>query len=239
MKLAMIPARIGSERFKMKNLALIKGRPLITYALEAALESNAFDKVIINGDHESFRQIADEWNVEYYSRPEGLGSSITRSDTLIFDFMQSCAQQDTIVTWVNPISPLITAEDIRQFLLHFEKSGSDSCITTSLKYVHAKYGSAPLNYSSSDLFAKTQDLEPVELFDYSLMAWRSSIFIDSYIANGSAIFCGRSTTYNLPAHRTYHVKTLEDFAVVSALIENYSQASSCIPSYYNWNLESQ
>jgi CMP-N-acetylneuraminic acid synthetase len=30
---AMIPARIGSTRFKMKNLALLIGKPMIAYAI--------------------------------------------------------------------------------------------------------------------------------------------------------------------------------------------------------------
>jgi CMP-N-acetylneuraminic acid synthetase len=30
---AMVPARMGSERLKMKNLALLNGQPLISYAI--------------------------------------------------------------------------------------------------------------------------------------------------------------------------------------------------------------
>ena len=32
--IAMIPARVGSERLKMKNLALINGKPLIYYSIK-------------------------------------------------------------------------------------------------------------------------------------------------------------------------------------------------------------
>ena len=35
--IAMIPARIGSTRFKMKNLALLDGKPMISYAIEAKI----------------------------------------------------------------------------------------------------------------------------------------------------------------------------------------------------------
>ena len=33
---AMIPARIGSTRFKKKNLALLNGKPMIEYSIEAS-----------------------------------------------------------------------------------------------------------------------------------------------------------------------------------------------------------
>ena len=39
---AMIPARIGSERLKKKNLALLNKKPLIYYAINAAKKSKIF-----------------------------------------------------------------------------------------------------------------------------------------------------------------------------------------------------
>ena len=43
----MIPARIGSQRLKLKNLAMLNGKPLIYYAIEAAKKSEVFDEIII------------------------------------------------------------------------------------------------------------------------------------------------------------------------------------------------
>ena len=51
----MIPARIGSQRFKKKNLALIDGKSVLAMGIEKAKSSNVFDKIIVNGDHEVFR----------------------------------------------------------------------------------------------------------------------------------------------------------------------------------------
>ena len=45
---AMIPARIGSQRLKYKNLALINNKPMIYYAIKAAKKSQCFDKIFIN-----------------------------------------------------------------------------------------------------------------------------------------------------------------------------------------------
>ena len=43
---AMIPARIGSVRLKKKNLALINKKPLIEYAIDAAMQSKIFNKIL-------------------------------------------------------------------------------------------------------------------------------------------------------------------------------------------------
>jgi len=84
MKYAMIACRLGSTRAKFKNLALIGGEPMMAWATKAALESNCFDKVIINGDNDIFKQIAEEYGVEYYERPIELGSSETLIELMYF-----------------------------------------------------------------------------------------------------------------------------------------------------------
>ena len=54
----MIPARIGSERLKKKNLALIGKKPLIQYSIEAAKNAKIFDDIYINSDSVIFSKIA-------------------------------------------------------------------------------------------------------------------------------------------------------------------------------------
>ena len=50
MNIAIIPARAGSKRLKNKNLKTINGKPLIYYAINAAIKSKLFDDVIISTD---------------------------------------------------------------------------------------------------------------------------------------------------------------------------------------------
>jgi hypothetical protein len=48
--IAMLPARIGNTRLKMKNLALIDSKPMIYYTIKAAQGSEIFDRIILNSD---------------------------------------------------------------------------------------------------------------------------------------------------------------------------------------------
>ena len=66
--IAMIPARIGSQRLKFKNFALIKNKPLISYAINAAKNSKIFSNVIINSDSKLFKKIADELKCDFFLR---------------------------------------------------------------------------------------------------------------------------------------------------------------------------
>jgi CMP-N-acetylneuraminic acid synthetase len=131
----MIPARIGSTRLKMKNLALINGKPLIYYAIQAAKESGVFDKIVLNSENQIFDSIANEYNVEFYRRPERLGSSETKSDEVIADFINKHKDID-IVAWVNPIAPFQTGDEINRVVKYFIDNNLDSLITVEEKNVH-------------------------------------------------------------------------------------------------------
>ena len=66
--ICMIPARIGSQRFKKKNLAIIQKKPILSWGIEAALNPNIFDEVIINGDDDLFEKITNSYGLRYYNR---------------------------------------------------------------------------------------------------------------------------------------------------------------------------
>ena len=55
---AIIPARIGSKRIPDKNIIDFMGKPLMAYTIEAALQSEVFDDVIVSTDSEAYADIA-------------------------------------------------------------------------------------------------------------------------------------------------------------------------------------
>ena len=80
---AMIPARMGSQRIAMKNVALLKGNPLIYYAIQAAKEAGIFDRIIINSENILFSKIAKRYNVEFYQRPARWATSTVLSVSVV------------------------------------------------------------------------------------------------------------------------------------------------------------
>ena len=56
----VVPARLGSNRVKVKNLRLLGDQPLICYIIKALKETKYLSKHIdINSDSELFSEIAD------------------------------------------------------------------------------------------------------------------------------------------------------------------------------------
>lgn len=215
--IAMIPARIGSTRLPMKNLALIDGQPLISYAIRAARGSGVFDRIIINADDPLFAKVAERYKVEFYQRPAELGSSTTKSDDVVLDFMQKHPSET--IAWVNPTSPLQTAEEVREVVKYFKTNDLDTLITVHNAQVHANFAGRPLNYATDELFAQTQELTPVELFVYSVMMWRSAPFVSTYKQKGHAFFVGKTGFFPVSRESAIIIKRQEDLQLAEFIMQ--------------------
>jgi CMP-N-acetylneuraminic acid synthetase len=229
---AMIPARFGSTRLKMKNLALIDGRPMISYVVNAAKDSGIFDKIIINSDHDIFKSIAVRYNVDFYHRPENLGSSSTKSDSVVADFMEVYPDAD-IVVWVNSIAPFQTGEEISKVIDFFINNKLDSLITVEDQQVHCNFKNQAVNYDLKGLFAQTQDLLPVQPFVYSIMMWRRATFLEEFTKKGYALFCGNFGVFSVSKLSNNIIKTAEDLKLADLLMRSINMSSGYQVKYDN------
>jgi len=55
---ALVPARSGSERVLGKNVRPLAGHPLLAYAIESALQSGVFERVVCSTDSEEIADVA-------------------------------------------------------------------------------------------------------------------------------------------------------------------------------------
>jgi len=216
---AMIPARFGSKRLQMKNLALINGKPMISYAIKAAVDSGVFSKVVVNSEHEIFHKIADRYGVGFYKRPNDLASSIAKSDDVVADFMRNHKKADILV-WVNPTSPLQTSKEVQKIVEYFLDNNLDSLITVENKQVHTLFDGIPINYNVNENFAQTQDLKPVQPFVYSIMMWKVETFLNEYKKNQHALFCGKFDTYAVNKLTGLIIKTKDDLLLIDSIVRD-------------------
>lgn len=212
----MVPARLGSTRLKMKNLALLGGKPLIAYAITSAREAGCFSRVIVNSDAEIFGPIAERYGAEFYRRPAELGSSSTKSDHVVYDFVRK--HPCDIVVWVNPIAPLQTADDVRCAVEYFRSEDLDSLITVKNEQVHCLYDGRPLNFRIDEVFAQTQDLKPVQCFVYSIMMWKTSVFMPTFEKIGFALLSGKLGYYPVSAESAILIKTRDNLRLAEHII---------------------
>lgn len=123
--LAMIPARGGSKGIKDKNITPLAGKPLITYTIEAALQSRYIDRVVVSTDSETIAAVARAAGADVpFLRPAELASDTAKSIDAVLHCIEFVGDY-TIFVLLQPTSPLRTAEDIDAaieiFIAHGEK----------------------------------------------------------------------------------------------------------------------
>lgn len=119
MIIAIIPARGGSKRLPGKNIKDLAGKPMIAWTIEAAIQSDIFDHILVSTDDEEIAKISKAFgaNVPFLRPAEISTDHATTNDvvTHMVDWIENkYGQTVSIVTILQPTSPLRTAADIAQ-----------------------------------------------------------------------------------------------------------------------------
>jgi pseudaminic acid cytidylyltransferase len=128
-RLCVIPARGGSTRIPRKNIKEFYGKPMIAYAIEASVESNLFEHVVVSTDDDEVAQTAREYGAEIpFMRVAALADDYTPTVPVVADAILRCETLSwTIdeVCCVYPCVPFLQAGDLRETLRLLESSGAD------------------------------------------------------------------------------------------------------------------
>ena len=108
--LAIIPARGGSKGVPGKNIRELAGKPLIAYSIEAALESEHVDHVVVSTEDEQIAAAAREWGSEVVPRPPELATDTAPTDPVLEHAVTYLEQLDgyraDLIVLLQPTSPL-------------------------------------------------------------------------------------------------------------------------------------
>jgi CMP-N-acetylneuraminic acid synthetase len=112
--LCVIPARRGSKRLPEKNVADLRGRPMLAYTVEAALDSGLFDRVLVSTEDEGIAALAAALGATPHARPPELAGDLVSSTDVCLEALSSEPRGDEdAVVCLQPSSPLRTSGDIR------------------------------------------------------------------------------------------------------------------------------
>lgn len=133
MILVVIPARGGSKGIPRKNLRLLHGKPLITYAIDVAKSSQYVDDVVVTTDDSQIALIAEKFGASVVRRSEELSSDDVLLEPVIHDAMiqkeKLAFDEYDIVITLQPTSPLIKTESLDAVIEKFEDYSIDSVIS--------------------------------------------------------------------------------------------------------------
>lgn len=127
--LAVIPARAGSKGVPNKNIRLIDGKPMVSYAIGNALSSRFITDVVVTTDSAAVKIIAKQMGADTVDRTSDLCGDAVTLDAVIFDVVRryDC---DVVVT-MQPTSPTLTVETLDRAIGEFLEKGLDTLISAN------------------------------------------------------------------------------------------------------------
>lgn len=182
-KIAIIPARSGSKGLPNKNILLLGDKPLIAYSIEAALDSKAFDRVIVSTDSMEYKMIAERYGAEVMLRSEELASDTASSFMVIEDVLRRVEDNYDYFVLLQPTSPFRIAEHIREALSLFEEKADEFNFLVSMTE----------SDKASDLIQIVEEDHSLKHYQLDFSHYRRQAYKE-YHPNG-AIFLGKVKPY--------------------------------------------
>jgi pseudaminic acid cytidylyltransferase len=129
MNLAIIPARGGSKRIPRKNIRAFRGKPIIGYAIRAALESGCFDEVMVSTDDAEIAEVAIQNGAKVpFMRSDKAADDHATTASVVREVLESYRERGhefAMACCLYATAALVTPERLRQakeMLAHDEEA---------------------------------------------------------------------------------------------------------------------
>lgn len=132
--ICLIPARAGSKRFPGKNIALLRGKPLLAYVLDAAIGSGVFSAVWVSTDDPEIAAVGTSHGAQVHHRPPSLATDQATLVDVALDFVDWLTGRDGPVDTLGLIlatAALLRSDDLRAGLTLFAERRADFAIAVT------------------------------------------------------------------------------------------------------------
>lgn len=166
--LAIITARGGSKRIPKKNIKDFFGRPMISYAINTALKSGLFDRVMVSTDCDEIAEVAKKYGAEvpFIRSRENSDDHASTADVLVevLDDYKKIGYSPKYTCCIYPATPFITIENYIDAKNKIMDKDLDSIITVTkypapIEWALRKKGCNIIANNQDMLNIRSQDIE--------------------------------------------------------------------------------
>ncbi len=228
--IAIIPARSGSKGLKDKNIKILDGKPLMSYSIQAALQSECFDEVMVSTDSEHYAEIAQLYgaSVPFLRSVEMSSDSASSWDSVrevLKNYLCLGHKFDNVML-LQPTSPLRTSDDIvNAFKLFADKKAESVVGVCEMEHSPLWCNVLPedrnlsgfLNEAVSNISGR-QGLPAYYRINGAIYLTKIN-----YDDLNFSLFTAKGYAYCMPRERSIDIDELLDFAVAETILGTMKQ----------------
>lgn len=213
--LCIIPARGGSKGIPNKNILLLAGKPLVAYAIEAALQSSSVTRTVVSTDDVRIAAVAKAYGAEVVMRPQEISGDTASSESALLHVLEQFKKDEQyvpdVLVFLQCTSPLLIADDIDASIdiLRERKVDTVFSVTPSHAYLW-KQSNASVCGLNHDMYARgcRQVFEEQYLETGSIYVMNAERFL-----NRKQRFSDNMAFYFMPKERAVEIDDLMDWDV--------------------------
>ncbi|MFI4861060.1 MAG: cytidylyltransferase domain-containing protein [Phycisphaerales bacterium JB063] len=227
--LGVIPARGGSKGIPGKNLAMLAGRPLIDYTIDAAKGAACLSRILVSTDDPTIAEhVLTHAGVEVPAlRPDALAQDDTPILPVLLDLLDSLEKQgETLpdaVCLLQPTSPLRVSADIDACADRLARSAADTVVTVVPVPHHCNPVSvmrdgvdgllSPYLEVAGGTVTRRQDKPAVVARNGPAV-----LMVKTSTLRAGSLYGGRCVGYTMPRERSVDIDEPIDLVVAEALL---------------------
>jgi pseudaminic acid cytidylyltransferase len=225
MQICIIPARGGSKRIPRKNIKLFMGKPIIAYSIEAALESDCFDHVIVSTDNQEIADIANNFGATTpFLRPAQLANDYTGTLAVInhtIEWLRKNLEQPEYICTLYATAPFVQAKTLCDSFDKLKQDPSKSFCFGVTEFTFpiqraisiSKQGKIEM-FQPEYFESRSQDLEKA-YHDAGQFYWGKTECFQSEVR----MFSEHSIPFILPSYQVQDIDTPSDWIKAEALYQ--------------------
>lgn len=114
---AIITARGGSKRIPGKNIKVFLGKPILAYSIQAALDSQLFETVMVSTDSDEIAEVARKYGAEVpFMRSEKTSDDFATTADVLLEVLSEYEKRGRTfekMACIYPTAPFVTAEKLQ------------------------------------------------------------------------------------------------------------------------------
>ena len=231
--LGVIPARGGSKSVPRKNIALLHGKPVIAYTIEAAQQSQLLTHFLVSSEDAEIIAIAQAYGAPVpFVRPAELATDDAPTLPVVQHATREMEAKNNItydcIVLLQPTTPLRLPEDIDLSIEKLRSSSANSVISVCdvgayhparmRQIVNDRLIELPIREPKEML--RRQDLPPVYIRNGAIYAVRRDVVMCHNSMVGEI-----SRPYIMPEERSVNIDSKLDFILAEILLSGKSPSN--------------